>query len=182
MGRDILTVRDVVRIRDRAMAERTALDAAPSEPLRKKLGGAAVDGAAAPPVPSPDSWNQRLLKFIPGEAMGLYLALDRAIYTAGGLQAPDKKNQLAFWLAVGLLVAAIFNVLYLKLIWRVARASQIAISTVALVAYVYATGGVFQPLGWAEPTAQMLVVIVIAAFLVFFKPPEPLKLPAHDGQ
>jgi hypothetical protein len=36
---------------------------------------------------------------------------------------------------------------------------------------------VFQPLGWTEPTAQMLVVIIIAAFLVFFKPPEPLKIP-----
>jgi hypothetical protein len=127
-------------------------------------------------VPSPDSWNQRLLKFIPGEAMGLYLAIDRAIYTAGGLQTADKKNLLALWLALGLLAAIVFNVLYLKLIWRVARASQIAISTLALVAYVYATGGVFQPLGWAEPTAQMLVVIVVAAFLVFFKPPEPLKI------
>lgn len=176
MGRDILTVQDVARMRDEATAQRAPSDVAPGEPPRRKLGGTA-EGAASPPVPSPDSWNQRLLKFIPGEAMGLYLAVDRAIYTAGGLQAADRKNLLAFWLAVGLLAAIIFNVLYLKLIWRVARASQIVTSTVALIAYVYATGGVFQPLGWAEPTAQMLVVIIIAAFLVFFKPPEPLKIP-----
>lgn len=181
MGRDILTVADVAWMRDRALAEHRQ-DADSGPPARKKLGGTSAGGEGLPQVPAPDSWNQRLLKFIPGEAMGLYLAIDRAIYTAGGLQGADKKGLLALWLAIGLLTALVFNVLYLKLIWRVGRASQIAISTLALIAYVYATGGVFQPLGWTEPTAQMVVVIVVAAFLAFFKPPEPIKaLPAQEG-
>jgi hypothetical protein len=174
MGRDILTMGDVVRMRDRALAERRSLDTADAS-SRKKLGGISVSGGGLQPVPAPDSWNQRLLKFIPGEAIGLYVAIDRAIYTAGSLQTAEKKGLLALWLAIGLLSVMIFNVLYLKLIWRVVRASQIAISTTALVAYVYATGGVFQPLGWTEPTIQMVVVIIIAAFLTFFKPPEPMN-------
>jgi hypothetical protein len=177
MRRDIITVEDVAALNEAAALERAARlpDDATTAPDRlRDLGGArrtGVASGAAAEIPAPDSWNERLLKYIPGEAVGLYLALDRAVHTVGALQAPAERTKLAICLAVALAASVLFNVLYLRLVWRVRRNIQIAASTVALVAYAYATGGAFEPIGLADPSVQMIVVIVVAAFLVLFKPP-----------
>jgi len=177
MGRDVVTEADVAAQRERiarAAAARSTLE----PPGDRLLGG----GPAATPMPVPtdgvlvpDSWNQRLLKYIPAEAMGLYLALDRAVHTSSAFDKGNHAMLLATWLATALAAAMLFNVLYLILIWQVRRATQIVVSTLALVTYVYGLGGAFEALGWADPSAQLISVIVIGAFLVFFKPPRPLS-------
>jgi hypothetical protein len=164
MRRDIITIQDVVALKEYAAAD--AGETARS-PGRRKLGPVVVDKTAVPLIPEPDSWDQRLLKYIPGEAVGLYLALDRAVHTVHALEG----EALAFWLAIVLAISALFNVLYLRVIWRVKRNTQIAASTLALLAYVYATGGFFEPAGLACASVQMIVVILVTAFLIFFKPP-----------
>jgi hypothetical protein len=55
---------------------------------------------------------------------------------------------------------------------------QITVSTVALVAYVYVTGGVFKAANIAPAFLQLSVLIIVAAFLVIFEPPE--RLPVKD--
>ena len=107
-------------------------------------------GVPTPPAPpSLDTWYQRLAKYIPAEALRLYLGLDR------GLQSANIGNQgLVISLGVVLVITMLFNVLYLRRIWKVARLSQVTVSTVALVAYVYVTGGVFKAANIAPPSCS----------------------------
>ena len=80
MNRNIITAADAERLRknfvaslgDRAFGERM-------------LGEPGVPTPPAPP--SPDAWYQRLAKYIPAEALSLYLGLDR------GLQSANIGNQ-----------------------------------------------------------------------------------------
>jgi hypothetical protein len=135
LDRNVLTPADVVAIRD---ANATKIARGVSGPPSRvdaagdrMMGGEAVD-AAYPggfKAPSPDSWNQRLLKYIPGEAMGTYLALDRAANTSDAL----RKNALVLGLV--LLASMVFNSVYLRRVWKVRRLSQIVTSNIALVAY-----------------------------------------------
>jgi hypothetical protein len=120
---------------------------------------------------SPDAWYARLVKLIPSEALSLYLALDRAVRPPTN---PEADAGLVYWLAACLAVCLLFNLAYLRRVWHVNRV-QLIVSTVALVAYVYVTGGVFDVLGWANPKAQSFVLIVTAAGLSLFKPPEVTK-------
>ena len=72
-------------------------------------------GVPTPPAPpSLDTWYQRLAKYIPAEALSLYLGLDR------GLQSANiGKQGLVISLGVVLVITMLFNVLYLRRIWKV---------------------------------------------------------------
>lgn len=170
MNRNIVTVRDVAAWKLQAesaakidkvkeLAEKTSVGPGP----RVLMGGESAAGAM-----SVDSWYARLAKAIPAEALSLYLALDRGIRGPEGTVDPA----LVRWLAAALIIALIFNVVFLKVVWKV-RPSQIAVSTVALVAYVFVMGGVFEQMKLTEPRAQVFVLIVTAAFLSLFRPIEP---------
>lgn len=105
MNRNIITAADAERLRknfvaslgDRAFGERM-------------LGEPRVPTPPAPP--SPDTWYQRLAKYIPAEALSLYLGLDRA------LQSANLGDQgLVISLGIALVITMLFNVLYLRRIW-----------------------------------------------------------------
>ena len=86
---------------------------------------------------------------MPAEALRLYLGLGR------GFQSANIGNQgLVISLGVTLVITMLFNVLCLRGIWKVARLSQVTVSTVALVAYVYVTGGVFKAANIAPPSCS----------------------------
>jgi hypothetical protein len=173
MNRNIITPKDVAQAR---AAERDT-------PVRRgEVTGAAP---AQPKAPEPDSWYQRLLKYIPGEAIGLYLFLENLCKSGFPLPDPSKystadelakattavHDEQAPWLAAALVIAVVFNALYLWRIWKVQRVSQWLISCAALVVYVFAIGGVFATFPWYRPGLGMAVLAVGAAFLVFVNPP-----------
>ena len=54
---------------------------------------------------------------------------------------------------------------------RVARYSQIAVSSAALVVWVYALGGIFATFGFYAPWQGTALIILSSAFLAFFEPP-----------
>jgi hypothetical protein len=150
---------------------------------------------AGPKAPEPDSWYQRVLKYIPGEAIGLYLFLenlcrlqfplpDPANYKtaeelAAAIAAVHDKQQP--WLFAALVVVLVFNWVYLWRVWKVQRISQRVISCAALVVYVYAIGGVFATFPeYYSPNLGMAVLAVGAAFLAFVDPPGQRAVP--DGK
>ena len=62
-------------------------------------------GVPTPPAPpSPDTWYQRLAKFMPAEALSLYLGLDRGLQSANignqGRAAPRGFGQTAIEKAI----------------------------------------------------------------------------------
>jgi hypothetical protein len=113
---------------------------------------------------------ERLAKFIPAEALSLYMAL-------AGIAASTTIEDVAkpYWLAGLLVVSIVFNVLYLRRFWRVTRPSQIGVSSAALLVYALATGGpLIQSVPYYSPAAAAIALAIVTAFLAFFEPPEPL--------
>jgi hypothetical protein len=117
---------------------------------------------------SPDDRFQKLLKFIPSESIGLYVGLDGVIRSA-----VSDTSSVRLWLSLVLIICVLFTWLYLRRFWHITRPSQVAVSTVALIAYVFAIGGVFREFDFYRPWQSTLVLVITTAFLVFFTPPEP---------
>jgi hypothetical protein len=166
MNRNVITVADIA-----AQVSRRAFD---SQRRLDLGGGSAPLGGQTPAsavVDMPDVWYERLVKCIPAEALSFYLALDRGVRPTD-THLPDPN--LVYLLGAALACSLFFNVLYLRLVWKV-RASQVCVSTAALLAYVYVTGGFFEVAGLSQPRIQMFVLIVTAGCLSLFKPfgPEP---------
>jgi hypothetical protein len=179
MTRDIITEADAAN----AIARDARLRQDGNHDFMVAVDGIGQHGGAPSQNTQADAWYQRLMKYIPGEAIGLYVALDKLVLTlsqsADQTAATDSGQPLNWtliaWASAELLISLVFNVLYLKRIWKVQRLVSIVVSSIALIAYAYATGGVFTALHIAPPFAQVFVLIVTAAFLIFFQPPQPLN-------
>ena len=140
--------RTVVTRRDVAAARRAGNDRRPGhEPPEPGL----PLGEQPPPVPDP--YTMRLMKYIPGEVVAFYLALEGIAKTAEKLLP----LQATLWVAFGLGLAG--TVLYLRRVAKVATWSQIAISALAYVAWVFAIGGPFEPIPWRAPAGAFAVVV-----------------------
>jgi hypothetical protein len=120
-----------------------------------------------PAPPPPDRWYERLLKYIPVETIGLYLAVEGIIRSAN-LTAME----LRVYLGLTLIVTLVFTWLYLRQIARVVVVSQIVISCFALVVWVFALGGVFATFSFYKPWQGTAALVIAAAFLGFVPPPE----------
>jgi hypothetical protein len=127
---------------------------------------AGIRGADGFVLGTPDDRFQKLLKFIPSESIGLYIGLDGIIRSAG-----TDSSRLRLWLGILLVICVLFTWLYLRRFWHVTRVSQVAVSTVALIAYVFAIGGVFREFAFYKPWESSFVLVLITAFLAFFDPP-----------
>jgi hypothetical protein len=76
-------------------------------------------GSATDAAPTPtDQWFERLAKYIPAEALGIYLALEGIVRAQTSLSV----NANRVWLGVTLLVAVIFGWFYLEHAWNVRAA------------------------------------------------------------
>jgi hypothetical protein len=174
MDRNIITA-EVAAAHNRARAAeyRKTIERYVEKPggLEAGLQPGVLGGELPIGLEKPDAWYDRIVKFVPGEAIGAYLALDK------GTQAftPEGSERVGL-LALALVIVVAFNVAYLMRIAKVTSVSQVAISSLALLAYVYVTGGVFAAVdGLARPEVQLFVLIVTGLLLTFFKPPDAEK-------
>ena len=103
--------------------------------------------------------------FIPSESIGLYVGLDGIVRSAA-----SDTSSVRFWLSLVLITCVIFTWLYLRRIWHIRRLSQVAVSTAALIAYVFAIGGVFREFDFYRPWQSTLVLVITTAFLVSHSP------------
>ena len=110
------------------------------------------------------------MKYIPGEAIGFYLFLEGVIKTA-----VPTFPQNRIYLSIALLICLVFNWMYLRRIWKIRRRSQVLISSLALLVYVFASGGAFATFGWYTPWQGTALMGIAGAFLVFVEPPGPEK-------
>lgn len=101
----------------------------------------AAPGAAPATV---DQYADRLMKYIPGEVVSLFILLNGL-----AANAPETipKVPLQWGVFVILLVGTWF---YLRRILNVTKWQQLVISTVAFVVWVFFLGGPFASLGWYD--------------------------------
>jgi hypothetical protein len=138
-----------------------------AEALPGKLGGELpID------LQKPDTWYEQIVKYIPVESLSMYLTLDKGIQ-ASTQNSPQEGTVL---LALALVAVVVFNFAYL--VWKLSVRSrwQTIISCLALVAYVYISGGVFEAMHLTSAAAQLFVLVVTGAVLIFF------PLPAGSSQ
>jgi len=167
MDRNIITKNDAIDIRRRARELRDAASPGQHQSTEAAKLGGGLDADA-----KPDAWFQRLAKYIPGEALGLYFGL-AGLFGANDL--PGARGTVI--LVVVLVVCLVFNTLYLRRLWRVKRWAQVAISGAALLAYAFASGGALvQQLPFYEPRVGTGVIIFVSACLAFFDPPSPVSV------
>jgi len=137
-------------------------------PERADFGDDGLDRSKS----EPDTPASRITKYFPGEALAFFLAM------AGIFNVENEQlsSNLLPW-AVGIVFLSLaFNVLYLKKVWHVSRNSQIAVSTIALLIYIFATGGeLISSIPGYSGFLASFALVVVTAFLAFFDPPGPAK-------
>ncbi len=155
MNRNITTIREATEIR-----------ASIAKGGKPKLGpdDVTMDHEGIATEVKPDRWHESLTKAIPAEALSLYIALSAIVVgeEAAGPEGP-------WFLSCIVAACVVFNVIFLKRVWKVQRAAQVLLSCAALLVYVYASGGrLVEALPFHHPRVGSLLLITMAAFLALF--------------
>src|SRR5712664_4247571 len=147
MSRTIVTARDIRLAGARARAVPQVAGAARPEP---------------PPPGQPNDYLTKLMKYIPGEVVSLYVALEAVLKTSVHNPA---EAQGPYWSIF--VVCVIGTPLYLWRLGGVNKILQLFISTVALAVWVFALGGPFESLAWYQThKLYAALVLPIYTFLV----------------
>jgi hypothetical protein len=127
-----------------------------------------ADGVAAT-LPRPDDYMDRLLKYLPAEVGGAYLIIAGLI----GSGLAERPRVLQVLLAVLLVLGIAASWLFASRTLHVRRTQQLAMTALAFVVWVSATGGWFATLSWWEAWMGTIFVVVFG-FLVRLVPVPPL--------
>jgi hypothetical protein len=115
--------------------------------------------------PRGDDYLDRLLKYIPVEIIGVYLALT-------GVVASINDTDPRPWLWVAFIFGLAITPIYLHQEMKVRSPIQIAVSTFAFLAWAFALGGPWRLMSWYHPFqgTLLLIAVAFAAKLVIPKP------------
>jgi hypothetical protein len=149
-------------------AEAVPAEAVPAEAVQHQLTQRDL------PAPKGDDYLTRLLKYVPIEALGAYL------FMAGVIDSSvTNTHDQAIWLGSLLIGILVLAILYDRVVLKIVRLTQIAMSVVGLAVYVFALGGWFATTTWYHQWYASIVVAVFAFVVAIFKlPPLPLSRPA----
>ena len=108
---------------------------------------------------SPDDYKDKLVKYIPAEAVAAYLTLD------GIIRSSATGNSIRTGLWVAFVIGLIGTPLYLWRLQGVTSPLQLSISTLSFAIWVFALGGAFALYSWYHPWIAS-VLLVAYTFLV----------------
>lgn len=127
-------------------------------------------GGDAPSV-SPDNYGDRLRKYIPAEAVGFWLAISGIIQSAG--DDVPKLGLLWLFLVIGLVFTFAWTHRRTKEPGKPMARTQILISCVAFLVWVFASGGpLATSLSFYHPIYGSLLLITYTTAVSFIIPPE----------
>jgi len=100
----------------------------------------------------PDEYTTRVMKYIPGETVAVFMACDSIARDA------TRVGAWVHWLI--LLVGTVGTIFYLRRFGRVQRRAQLAVSAAAFVLWVHAIGGPFARYDWySQQTASIFLIL-----------------------
>jgi hypothetical protein len=114
-------------------------------------------------APAPDTYRDRLFKYIPGEVVALHLFLSKTL--AAATNAPRFLGWAIF--VVGLIATPC----YLRYAQKVSAPTQLAVSTVAFAVWIFALGEPFSAIEWYRPVYGALLLPVFTFFVALIDPP-----------
>jgi hypothetical protein len=118
--------------------------------------------SATAPAHSADSYNTRILKYIPAEVVAVYIGIQGAINQAD----PSGPNATLLWIAFGILL--ILTPVYLWRVTHVTKTVQLVITTISFAVWVFSLGGPFAFLPWYHVIygAVLLPLFTFAAGII----------------
>jgi hypothetical protein len=118
----------------------------------------------------PDAYFDRLLKYIPSDVVGCWLAATGIINSL-----PDKETQNT-WLWIififGLVITPIWVRNQTKEKGKPIAYTEIFVSTIAFVVWIFALGGPFTSFGFYQPYQGSVILILYTTLVAAIVPPE----------
>jgi len=149
MPRTVITPSDVAKMQQDTVVDDTTLRLKADEIKELKTD-----------IPKPDEYLSRLIKYIPTEIIALFVFIHPLLPTN------DPDIQLYNW--VLFFFCVIVTPFYLYRLQKVIKATQLTISTLACVIWVFAIGGPFAYWGWYKN--HQFVAAVLPALYTFVIP------------
>lgn len=126
-----------------------------------------LQGKTNPPV---DKYPDRLMKYIPTEAIGFWLAVSGIIQSAG--EDIPKTPLLWVFFVLGVLLTFAWIFKQTQKPKKPTAWTQIGISCVAFVVWVLATGEPFSSLSFYRPVYGSLLLVTYTSLVTLVVPPE----------
>jgi hypothetical protein len=128
-------------------------------------------------VNSTQPYSDKLVKLIPSEIIGAYMVLSNILgYTAGSMQAsviqkPVTENDLKpVLLQIVFFVLLVLTPVYLRKISKVKNVSQLIVTTMSFVIWVYTLGGPFAVWGIYYSIIGSVVLVLWSVIIPLFVP------------
>jgi len=132
-----------------------------------RVGLERADATVPPGTPTVDDYWTRLLKYVPVEMIGSYLAIAGVLTTAYKEGTTGRQVSLAVLTVAGLIATWFFA----QRVLGVVRTLQLAMTVAAFLVWVFATGGVFATWGWWSPGFGTIAVVAFAVAVRIVKVP-----------
>ena len=126
-----------------------------------------LQGKTNPPI---DHYSDRLMKYIPTEAIGFWLAVSGMIQSAG--EDIPKITLLWVFFILGIFLTLIWIFKQTQKLRKPTAWTQIGISCVAFVVWVFATGEPFSSLSFYRPVYGSLLLVTYTSLVALVVPPE----------
>jgi len=140
-----------------------AIVVAPSDSkVRSAFPALAAD---SPQQEKPDTYRERLFKYIPAEVVTLYVGLNTIL--ASAKDAPHFLSWVIFF------VCLIGTPYYLRQAQNVTAPMQLMVSTAAFAVWIFALGGPFTGFHWYQPVYGALLLPTFTFFVARFSPAPP---------
>jgi hypothetical protein len=128
-------------------------------------------------VNSTQPYSDKLVKLIPSEIIGAYMVLSNILgYTAGSMQAsviqkPVTENDLKpVLLQIVFFILLVLTPVYLRKISKVKNVSQLIVTTMSFVIWVYTLGGPFAVWGIYYSLIGSVVLVLWSVIIPLFVP------------
>lgn len=110
---------------------------------------------------APDSYTDRLLKYVPAEVVALFITLDALARSSADIPL------FVYWAIFLFCMAGTY--LYLWRVAKVRKHAQLAVSTVAFVVWVFALGGPFAQFDWYTPIYGGLLLPIFTFAIALYE-------------
>jgi hypothetical protein len=159
MDLNVITTEDAVTTVGKVKADPAAA-AEIADPKRETAAG------KVPEVTADDLYS-RLLKYIPGPQIGIYLFVTNAVY--GATDDDKDPSEALLWIVLVFFLAATVAWLVRR---GVKRLGQIVVSVLAFVAFATASPGPFQLISGWDALYGTLAIAGVAVVMIVFQPGE----------